>query len=76
MKHLNKIKFICGFTLVMFAVVTGIIFFLESFSILRTELLAPGYALSYLFMLEGNPAIFLGLCGLAGAHLLASIKQS
>ena len=83
MKNIEKIKFICGLTLVSFAILGGLIFYLESFKIMES-LLNYG-KLSGIF--EGgwvldsgggasNTPIFLGLCGLAGAYLLASIRPS
>jgi hypothetical protein len=81
MKNIEKIKFICGLTLVSFAILGGLIFYLESFKILdeilptdkQSNLWIRGYG-------EGSGAshtpIFLGLCGLAGAYLLASVRPS
>jgi hypothetical protein len=81
MKAIEKIKFICGLTLVAFGIIGGLIFFLESFKILdevlsinkTSQIWEDGYG-------EGSGAshtpIFLGLCGLAGAYLLASVKPS
>lgn len=81
MKNIEKIKFICGITLLTFAILAGLIFYLESFKIAKS-LLNYG-KLSAIF--EGgwlgesgggasNVPIFLGLCGLSGAYLLGSIK--
>lgn len=79
MKYIEKIKFICGLTLVAFAIIGGLIFYFESFKILNKVLRTAktshiwegGYG-------EGsgasNTPIFLGLCGLAGAYLLASVR--
>jgi uncharacterized membrane protein YuzA (DUF378 family) len=81
MKDIEKIKFICGLILVAFAIIGGLIFFLESFKILdevlstkkTSRIWEDGYG-------EGSGAshtpIFLGLCGLAGAYLLASVRPS
>ena len=81
MKDIEKIKFICGLTLVAFAIFGGLIFYLESFGILNEVLSSnqisriweDGYG-------EGSGAshtpIFLGLCGLSGSYLLASLKQT
>jgi hypothetical protein len=81
MKDIEKIKFICGLTLVAFAIIGGLIFFLESFKILDkvlstnniSQIWEDGFG-------EGSGAshtpIFLGLCGLAGAYLLASVRPS
>ena len=79
MKNIKKIKFICGLTLVSFAILGGLLFYLESFKIVEKVLSA--YDISYIFRRgsgDGSGAsqtpIFLGLCGLAGAYLLASVK--
>jgi hypothetical protein len=81
MKNIEKIKYIFGLTLVSFAIVGGLIFFLESFEILdevlstidTSQIWDDGGG-------EGSGAshtpIFLGLCGLAGADLLASVKPT
>ena len=81
MKNIEKIKFICGLTLVSFAILGGLIFYLESFKILN-EILATDKQ-SYLWLQgygEGsgasNTPTFLGLCGLAGAYLLTSVRPS
>jgi len=82
MKNIEKIKFILGITLVGFAILGGLIFFFESFEILD-EVLGDKYHTSQIWQQgrgDGSGAsstpIFLGLCGLAGAYLLASIKPS
>jgi hypothetical protein len=72
MKDIEKIKFIYGLTLVTFAIIGGVIFFLESFKILD-EVLSTSKT-SRIWEEDSTP-IFLGLCGLAGAYLLASVKQ-
>lgn len=83
MKNIEKIKFICGLTLVSFAILGGLIFYLESFKII--EGLLNNCELSDIFNSgwvpgsgggASNAPIFLGLCGLAGAHLLASVRPS
>lgn len=79
MKYIEIIKFICGLTLVSFAILGGLLFFLESFKILNEVL--SDYFLSSIFR-QGNGegsgpsqvVIFLGLCGLSGAYLLASVR--
>ena len=81
MKYIEKIKFICGLTLVAFAIIGGLIFFLESFKILdevlRTNKTSRIWENGY-----GNGSgathtpIFLGLCVLAGEYLLASVRPS
>ena len=73
MKDIEKIKFIYGLTLVTFAIIGGIIFFLESFKILD-EVLSTTKT-SRIWEEDSTP-IFLGLCGLAGAYLLASVKPT
>lgn len=81
MKHIEKIKFWAGITLVFFAVLGGLIFYLESFEVLddilsdndKSDIWEDGYG-------EGSGAsmtpIFLGLCGIAGAMLLGSVKST
>lgn len=80
MKNLEKIKFISGLILLTFAILGGLIFYLESFQILdeildvgnQSRIWEDGYG-------DGsgasNASIFLGLCGLAGAYLLSSVKS-
>jgi hypothetical protein len=79
MKNIEKIKFIFGLTLLSFAIIGVLIFFLESFRIIDTVLSAretsniwekgsgDGSGAS-------NTPIFLGLCGLSGAYLLSKVK--
>jgi hypothetical protein len=79
MKNIEKIKFISGLILLSFAIIGGLVFFLESFEIIDRILSASdtsniwekGYG-------EGsgasNTPIFLGLCGLSGAYLLSKVK--
>jgi hypothetical protein len=81
MKNIEKIKFICGLTLVSFAILGGLLFYLESFKIFKEVL--NDNNLSYIFRRgygEGSGpsqvTIFLGLCGLAGAYLLASVRPA
>jgi hypothetical protein len=81
MKNIEKIKFISGLILLSFAIIGGLIFFLESFEIIDRILSASdtsniwekGYG-------EGsgasNTPTYLGLCGLAGAYLLSSVKPT
>ena len=81
MKNIEKIKFICGLTLVSFAIIGGLIFYLESFKILDevldvkklSRIWEDGYGSG---SGASNASIFLGLCGLAGAYLLASVKPT
>lgn len=76
MKNIEKIKLICGLVLVSFAILAGLIFYLESFGILNNTL--EPYV-SYVFTRgesgASNTPIFLGLCGLSGAYLLSSVKN-
>ena len=76
MKNIEKIKLICGLVLVSFAILAGLIFYLESFGILKNTLLPY---VSYVFTRgesgASNTPIFLGLCGLSGAYLLSSVKN-
>jgi hypothetical protein len=81
MKEIEKIKFVCGLILLSFAILGGLIFYLEGFRILnemldvtkQSRVWQDGYG-------EGsgasNASIFLGLCGIAGAYLLASVKPT
>jgi hypothetical protein len=81
MKEIEKVKFVCGLILVSFAIIGGLIFYLESLTILDTvfdvqnqsRIWEDGFG-------EGsgasNTSIFLGLCGLAGAYLLASVRPT
>jgi len=81
MKEIENIKFICGIILISFAIIGGLIFYLESFKILdeilnvqkQSRIWEDGYG-------EGsgasNASIFLGLCGLSGAYLLASVRTN
>lgn len=80
MKKIEKIKFWFGMILLSFALIGGLIFYLESFEILDTLLSTSdtsriwedGYG-------EGSGASntpnFLGLCAVAGAILLMSVKK-
>lgn len=79
MKNIEKIKFITGLTLLSFAIICGLIFFLESFKVLDN--LFGSYNISSIWERgsgdgsgASNTPIFLGLCGLSGAYLLASVK--
>lgn len=81
MKEIEKVKFICGLTLVSFAIIGGIIFYLESFEIMKSLLhygnLSPIFEGGWVPDSGGgasNVPIFLGLCGLSGAYLLSSVK--
>jgi uncharacterized membrane protein YuzA (DUF378 family) len=80
MKFIETIKLICGLILVSFAILAGLIFYLLSFDIIAEILY--GDQLSSLFWhyfginkAPSNVPIFFGLCGLAGAYLLASVKS-
>lgn len=81
MKSIERIKFICGLILISFAIIIGIIFYLESFKIIDEIL--NNANLSYIFRRgygdgsgSSQTTIFIGLCGLAGAYLLASVNQT
>lgn len=81
MKNIETIKFICGLTLVSFSILAGLIFYLESFNILNSMLSLDNVSpVFWVFMGQSlsaapsNTPIFLGLCGLAGAYLLASVR--
>lgn len=79
MKHIEKIKFWAGVILMLFAILGGFIFYLESFEVFKrlltdrrtSDIWENGYG-------EGSGAsmtpIFLGLSGMSGAMLLGSIK--
>ncbi|RXK58107.1 hypothetical protein ESA94_19035 [Lacibacter luteus] len=77
-KIIELIKLILGLILLFIPVLTGIIFCLESFKILNRSL---NYANLSGIWRHGdtgasNTSIFLGLCGLAGAYLLANYKTN
>lgn len=91
MKKIEKIKLIFGLILTSFAILGGLIFFLESFNIFN-HLLDYGH-LSQVFRDGGganrdgwhsvsfgggasNAPIFLGLCGLSGTFLLNSLPKT
>ena len=91
MKHLEKIKFIIGFILISFSIVIGLCFFIEAFGIagkiLNNDVSMIFKDVSLYEHVRGsvggrvsaggsaNTVIFFGLCGLAGAYLLASVKK-
>lgn len=77
MKNIEQIKSICGIILLSFTVIGGFIFFLDSF-LPKGVFLFPG-KISYVFLSSSNGGssnapIFLGLCGIAGAYLLCTVK--
>ncbi|MDD4110705.1 MAG: hypothetical protein PHS54_04045 [Clostridia bacterium] len=79
MKNIEKIKFIFGLTLVSFAIIGGLVFYLESFEILDGFLDGRHSRIFWTITYDdsvatSNTPIFLGLCGLAGAYLLSSVK--
>lgn len=80
MKNIEKIKFICGLTLVSFAIIGGLIFYIESFEIFDKILYEYTSSIFRRGSGDGSGSsqtpIFLGLCGLAGAYLLASVKPT
>ena len=74
MKNLEKIKFRIGLTLLLFTLIGLVLFYIESFvgaRFLRSR------TSSIWSSMEGssNTPIFFGLCGIAGAILLASVKK-
>ncbi len=80
MKNIDKIKFYFGLTLIIYSVIGGLIFYLESFEIL--DELFDDNNLSYIFRRgygdgsgASNTPNFLGLCAVAGAILLATVKK-
>lgn len=80
MKNIEKIKFICGLTLVSFAIIGGLIFYIESFEIFENILYEYTSSIFRRGYGDGSGSsqtpVFLGLCGLAGAYLLASVRPS
>lgn len=80
MKKLEKIKFWCGFILISFALIGGLVFYLESFELLdsffstsdTSRIWEPGHGGG---SGASNTPNFLGLCAVAGAILLMSVKQ-
>ena len=77
-KIIEIIKLISGSILLLFAILGGITFYLEGFKILN-RILYYNYQTTSFIWLKGdssasNAPIFLGLCGIAGAYLLASVK--
>ncbi len=82
MKQVDNIKFIGGIMLLSFAILGGLIFFLEGFGMFNNIYNYGNLSGIYEGGWTGdsgggasNTPIFLGLCGLAGAYLLASIKK-
>jgi hypothetical protein len=76
MKKLELIKFIFGIILLGFAIVGGFAFLIESFYDL--DILSEGKLFIFDRGYDGgasNAPIFLGLCGIAGAYLLAFVKS-
>jgi len=76
---LEIFKFLVGLTFVAFAILGGIIYYLEAFG--YVDVVMHGYfspIWNVGVMNKGNAAssvpIFLGLCGIAGAYLLANTK--
>lgn len=74
MKHIEKIKFWSGITLVFFAVLGGLIFYLESFDVIDA-LFKWGTSSVWRSDSGGSMTpVFLGLCAIGGAILLGSVK--
>lgn len=81
MKNIEKIKFYIGIILIAFALIGGLIFYLESFGILDSILsmrdtsriwedgAGDGSGAS-------NTPNFLGLCAVAGSLLLMTVKKT
>lgn len=91
MRSIEKIKLIFGIILTSFAILGGLIFFLESFKIIKNSLdyrhlsvVFQGGGVNYNIGRDAvssgggasNIPIFLGLCGLAGTFLLTSITRT
>lgn len=84
MKNIEQIKFVCGLTLLSFAIIGGLVVYLESFKILESLLnynkLSGIFGGGWIYNKSGggasNTPIFLGLCGLSGAYLLANTKET
>ena len=89
MTKIEKLKMILGIILISFPILTGIIFFLESFGILNKILGQDSLSMIFQNGLSiiwprirgsavgggtSNVTIFIGLCGIAGAYLLAGVK--
>ncbi len=80
MKNLEKIKFICGLIMISFAILGGIFFYFESLGIGEVWYdlsRSDGFYWLWTGVNNGgssNAPIFLGICGFAGAYLLASVK--
>lgn len=81
MKHIEQVKFICGLILVLFPIIGGVSFYLESFGnfkgLLNSEVpsvIFGGFAGRN--SEASSTSIFLGICGIAGAYLLASVNQN
>jgi len=79
-KIIGIVKLILGLILLLFPVLGGLIFYLESFGILHKVLDVKN--VSGIFWVyfgdsaaSSNTPIFLGLCGLAGAYLLSNYKS-
>ena len=76
MKNLEKIKFRIGLTLLLFTLIGLVLFYLESF--IGEDFLSVRTSKIWRRGAEGgasNTPIFFGLCGIAGAILLASVKK-
>ncbi|RNI34807.1 hypothetical protein EFY79_14050 [Hanamia caeni] len=80
-KIIELTKLILGLILLLFPVIGGLIFYLEGLSILHKVINVKN--VSGVFWVyygdstaASNTPIFLGLCGLAGAYLLANYKSS
>ena len=76
MKHIEKIKFWAGITLIFFAVLGGLIFYLESFEVIDPLFIYDTSSVWKAYDSSSMAPIFLGLCGIAGAMLLNNVKYS
>ena len=77
-KIIEIVKLILGLTLLLIPILTGIIFCLESFEILSKTLSYKNLSVIWRDGDVGasNTPIFLGLCAIAGAYLLANYKSN
>lgn len=79
MNFLELIKLISGLLFASFAIFGGFIFYLESFELIESSLSTTQQSDIWLRgygVVSGasSTPVFLGLCGLSGAYLLASVK--
>lgn len=77
---MRKVEIILGLLLISFAILGGVIFYLETFELFEGILSTKetSYIWEHGYGEGGgasNSPVFLGLCGIAGAILLSSIEQ-